>query len=75
MDGVSDELNRKLRKTEVFGMYRTPRMSIRLLGWATGLFQTAQNDEFSFGHLEYFVAIKCINENCLVLASLNFLKL
>lgn len=36
-DGASDGLNMKLRKTEEPGMYRTPRMSNRLLGWVTGL--------------------------------------
>lgn len=36
-DGASDGLNMKLRKTEEAGMYRTPRVSNRLLGWVTGL--------------------------------------
>lgn len=36
-DQATDGSNMKLRKTEEFRRYRIPRMSIRLLSWATGL--------------------------------------
>lgn len=63
MDKGSDGLNLKIRETQGLGIYRTSRMSIRFLAWATELLvQIPGNEEFRFRHLQYFVATEYIME-------------
>lgn len=63
MDKGSDGVNLKIRETRGLWVYRTCRMSIRVLARATGLrVQIAGNEESGFRYLECFVAAEYIME-------------